>query len=209
MQHGASVLSDAELLAIILRTGTKGKSVIEIAKELLRDSNGLRILSGYSTGKLQKTGGIGKDKAATLIAAFELGRRAGTGNKWLIDEPVKGPHVIGKYFCDILKAEQKENFIVVCLNTQNRIIKYEIISTGSLDHSIVHPREVFKVAIDNLAKSIILVHNHPSGNPEPSLSDIQVTKRIADAGRIFEIPVLDHMIIAGDKYTSLNERGII
>ncbi len=183
--------------------------MVEISMELLRDSGGLRFLSVYTAGKLQKISGVGKDKAATLLAAFELGRRAGSGKKWLIDEPATGPEIIGRYFCEILKDEQKEHFFVVCLNTQNRIVKYEKISTGSLDHSIVHPREVFKAAIDNLAKSIVLVHNHPSGNPEPSISDIQVTKRLAEAGKIFEIPVLDHLIIAGNSFTSFNERGII
>jgi len=109
----------------------------------------------------------------------------------------------------LLRDDQKEKFIVVCLNSANKIIKYEIISIGNLNSSVVHPREIFKVAIDNTSASIILIHNHPSGNPEPSNEDISITRKIVEAGKIMDIPVFDHLIIAGGKFTSFVEKRLI
>ncbi len=206
--RGAQSLSNSELIAILLRTGTKGKSVIEVAQTLLRQNN-LALLATKSIESFTKSDGIGKDKAATLVAAFELARRIKSDDKWFSQKKITSPEDLAEIFIPILRDEIKEKFIVVCLNTSNQIIKFDIISIGNLNSSIVHPREVFKVAVDNNSANIFLVHNHPSGNPEPSKEDISITKRLIEAGKIFDIPILDHLIIAGDKYTSLVEKRII
>lgn len=206
--RGSQNLSDSELIAILLRTGTKGQSVIEVAQKLLQKDN-LAVLASKSVESFTKQIGIGKDKAATLVAAFELSRRIKFNEKWFSQKKITSPEDLAEIFIPLLKDEVKEKFIVVCLNTSNQIIKFEIISIGNLNSSIVHPREVFKVAIDNNSASIFLIHNHPSGNSEPSKEDIAITKRLAEAGKIFDITVLDHLIIAGDKFTSLVEKRII
>ena len=207
--RGPQNLTDAELVAILLRTGTKGNSVINVAQELLASNNNLAVLAGKPLSSLTKTAGIGKDKAVTLMAAFELSRRILSQSKWMSDKKITSPQDVAEIFIPLLADEVKENFIVVCLNSSNKIIKYEKISVGNLNSSVVHPREIFKTAIENNSASIILMHNHPSGNPEPSQTDISVTKRIAEAGKIMDIPVFDHIIIAGSTFLSFVERRLI
>jgi len=207
--RGAQNLSDAELVAILLRTGKKGNSVLEIAMELINSEGNLAMLATKSVDSLQKISGIGKDKAATLAAAFEISRRILSQSKWLSKRKVTSPQEIADIFIPMLRDDNKEKFIVVCLNSANKIIKYETISIGNLNSSIVHPREIFKVAIDCSSASIILIHNHPSGNPEPSNEDISITKKIVDSGKIMDIPVFDHLIIAGESYTSFVEKRLI
>ena len=206
--RGAQSLSDAELVAILLRTGKKGKSVIEIARDLINSEGNLAMLATKSVDALQKISGIGKDKAAALAAAFELSRRILSQPKWLSNKKITSPQDIAEIFIPILRDDNKEKLIVVCLNSANKIIKHEIISVGNLNSSVVHPREIFKVAIDNSSASIILIHNHPSGNPEPSNEDIRITKKIVETGKIMDIPVFDHLIIAGETYTSLVEKRL-
>ncbi len=206
--RGAGSLSDSELIAILLRTGTKGKSVIEIAQSILSKGN-LATLATNSVESFTKINGIGKDKAATLAAAFELGRRIGFQDKWYSKKKITSPEDLAELFIPLLRDEVKEKFIVVCLNSSNQIIKYETISVGNLNSSVVHPREVFKVAIDNNSANIFLLHNHPSGNTEPSKEDIAITKRLVEAGKIMDINIFDHLIIAGDKFTSFVEKRII
>jgi DNA repair protein RadC len=207
--RGAHNLSDAELVAILLRTGKKGKSVLEIAREIISSEGNLAMLATKTVDSLKKVDGIGNDKAATLVAAFELSRRILSQSKWLFKMKITSPQDIAEIFIPILRDEIKEKFIVVCLNSANRIIKYETISIGNLNSSVVHPREIFKVAIDNPSASIILIHNHPSGNPEPSNEDIRITKKIVESGKILDIPVFDHLIIAGETYTSFVEKRLI
>ncbi len=206
--RGAGSLSDSELIAILLRTGTKGKSVIEIAQSILSKGN-LATLATNSVESFTKINGIGKDKAASLAAAFELGRRIGFQDKWYSKKKITSPEDLAELFIPLLRDEVKEKFIVVCLNSSNQIIKYETISVGNLNSSVVHPREVFKVAIDNNSANIFLLHNHPSGNTEPSKEDISITKRLVEAGKIMDINIFDHLIIAGDKFTSFVEKRII
>jgi len=208
LMRGAQSLSDAELVAILLRTGKKGKSVIEIARELINSEGNLAMLATKTVDSLQKISGIGKDKAATLAAAFELSRRILSQPKWFANKKITSPQDIAEIFIPILRDDNKEKFIVVCLSSANKIIKHETISIGNLNSSVVHPREVFKVAIDNSSASIILIHNHPSGNPEPSNEDIRITKKIVETGKIMEIPVFDHLIIAGETYTSFVEKRL-
>lgn len=207
--RGSQSLSDAELVAILLRTGKKGKSVLEIAREIISSEGNLAMLATRTVDSLQKVDGIGKDKAATLAAAFELSRRILSQSKWFSNRKITSPQDIAEIFIPILRDEIKEKFIVVCLNSANKVIKYETISVGNLNSSVVHPREIFKVAIDNSSASIILIHNHPSGNPEPSTEDIRITKKIVESGKVLDIPVFDHLIIAGETYTSFVEKRLV
>ena len=206
---GHQNLTDAELLAILLRTGTKGKSVLSIAQEIINKEVNLTVLASKSLDSLTKIPGIGKDKAATLLAAFELSRRIQSQSKLFSNKKISSPKEIAEIFIPLLRDELKEKFIVVCLNSANRIIKQETISIGNLNSSVVHPREIFKVAIDSSAANIILIHNHPSGNPDPSNEDISITKKIAESGKILDIPVFDHIIIAGNTYTSFVEKRLL
>ncbi len=207
--RGAQSLTDAELLAILLRTGTKGKSVISIAQDLISKHTNLAVLASKSLSSLTENPGIGKDKAATLLAAFELSRRILFQSKWFSDKKITSPGEIGEIFIPLLRDEMKEKFLIICLNSANKIIKYEVISVGNLNSSVIHPREIFKVAIENNSASVILVHNHPSGNPEPSNEDIAITRKLVDAGKIIDIPVYDHIITAGETFTSFVERRLI
>jgi DNA repair protein RadC len=209
MLRGPQNLSDAELIAILLRTGKKGKSVISVAQEMVSVHRNLTILASKTLSDLMKTGGIGKDKAATLLAAFELSRRIQSQSKWFSEKKVTSPKDVADIFIPLLRDEVKEKFLLVCLNSANKIITYEIISVGNLNSSVVHPREVFKAAIDHRSASIILLHNHPSGNPEPSNEDIAITRKIVESGIILDIPVFDHIIIAGNIYTSFVEKRLI
>ncbi|MHB8578461.1 MAG: RadC family protein [Ignavibacteriaceae bacterium] len=207
--RGARNLTDAELLAILLRTGKVGKSVLILAQELLNKHGNLAMLASKSISNLTDTVGIGKDKAATLQAAFEISRRIQSQSKWFSENKITSPKEVADVFIPLLIDELKEKFIVVCLNSANKIIRYEVISVGNLNSSIVHPREIFKVAIENNSASIILIHNHPSGNPEPSNEDVQITKKIVESGKILDIPVFDHIIIAGIGYSSLVEKRLL
>ena len=207
--RGAQNLTDAELIAILLRTGRKGKSVIQISQELLSNNQNLAVLSLKTVSGLTSTSGIGRDKAATLLAAFEISRRILVQSKWYSDKKITSPQDIADIFIPLLRDEIREKFIVVCLNSANKINRYETISIGNLNSSVVHPREIFKAAIEYNSASIILIHNHPSGNPEPSNEDISITRKIVESGKIMDIPVFDHIIVAGNSYTSFVEKRIL
>ncbi len=207
--RGPQSLSNAELLAILLRTGTAGVSVISLAQSLINKYGAFSELAHKSVAEFTKTHGVGKDKAATLCAAFELSRRIMLDDKFSIGKKITSPEDIAEIFIPLLKDEVKEKFIVVCLNSANKITKYEVISIGNLNSSIVHPREVFKVAIDNLAANIILIHNHPSGNSEPSSEDISITKKLVETGKIMDIKIFDHIIVSGNNYVSFIEKRLI
>jgi DNA repair protein RadC len=207
--RGSQSLTDAELLAILIRTGKKGKSVISISQELIAENENLAVLASKHSSHFIKKEGIGKDKAATLLAAFEISRRILSQNKNFSEKKITSPQDVAEMFIPLLKDELKEKFILICLNSANKIIKYDIISIGNLNSSIVHPREIFKAAIENSSASVILMHNHPSGNPEPSSEDISITKKLVEAGKMLDIPVFDHIILAGNHYTSFVERRFI
>lgn len=207
--RGPHNLSDAELIAILLRTGTKGNSVLSIAQQIIKKEGNLVNLASRSLDSLTKEAGIGKDKAATLLAAFEISRRIESQSKFISNKKITSPGDIAGIFIPLLRDEVKEKFIIVCLNSANKVIKHETISIGNLNSSVVHPREIFKVAIESSSASIILIHNHPSGNPEPSNEDISITKKIVEAGKIIDIPVFDHIIIAGKTFTSFVQRRLI
>lgn len=211
-EQGAESLRNAELIAILLRTGFKGASAIQVAEELLRRFVTLDHLARASLEQLQETKGIGRDKAIALKSAFTLAQRMALeiqGDSPLLDTPER--------VVDLLREENRfyevEQFQVILLNTRRRLIKVERISQGTLDTLLVHPREVFHVAIASRASAIVLAHNHPSGDPTPSEADIKVTRDLIRAGQILKIEVLDHLIIGRrteqrpKDYVSLRELG--
>ncbi len=210
LAYGPGALSNVELLAILLRSGTHKKSVLRIAEEILAHikEQGLSGMVHISVAELAKIDGIGKVKAATLQAAIELGRRLAVQSAEKI-QTVHGPEDVAHFAMPRYRFEQKEHFAVMLLNTKNNIIGMPEVSVGSLSASIVHPREVFRAAIDHAAAAMILLHNHPSGDPTPSREDIAVTERLVQAGRIMDIPVLDHVVLGNGRFVSLKEKGLI
>ncbi len=209
MNKGVQYLTDGELLAILLRTGTKNKNVIAMAQELLSEFHNLAQLARASASDLQRISGIKHDKAATLLAAFEIGRRSISQNHSIDKQKITSAQQIADFFIPLLTDKTVEVFIVVLLDSANHIINHKQISEGTLDASMVATRDIFKAAIMHNAKSVILLHNHPSGNPEPSAADIQITNKIVEAGKIMNIEVLDHLIIAKREFTSFAERNLL
>ena len=197
---GLDGLNDSELLAIILQNGTNGENVIDLSHRLIA-SFGLEKLNSLSLPELMKIKGIKLGKASKLIAAFELSKRVNSGK--ICEKVVKNPSDIAKYYMERLKDLKKEHFIAVFLDSKNKIIKDEVISIGTLNSSLVHPREVFKEAIKNSANSIILVHNHPSGSAEPSDEDYRINKVLIETGNLVGIKVLDHLIVGDRDWNSL------
>ena len=197
---GLDSLNDSELLAIILQNGTNGENVIDLSHRLIA-LFGLEKLNTLSLAELMKIKGIKLGKASKLIAAFELSKRASSGR--ICEKVVKNPSDIAQYYISKQKDLKKEHFIAVFLDSKNKIIRDEIISIGTLNSSLVHPREVFKEAFKNSANSIILVHNHPSGNVEPSDEDYRVNKVLIETGNLVWIKVLDHLIVGDIKWKSI------
>jgi DNA repair protein RadC len=205
---GVEALSAQEILALILGRGIAGESVIVTAQRLLSQFGNLKGIAAASVEQLSQVKGIGPAKAAQIKAAFELANRL-EGYPEASSKPVvKTPADVANLVRNRLKGKKKEYFLALSLDTRNQLIKVSEISVGSLDSSIVHPREVFKEAISASAASVIFVHNHPSGDPEASEDDINLTKRLAKAGEIVGIDVLDHIIIGDKNYLSLKGRGL-
>lgn len=207
MQLGGAGLSNAELLAILLRTGSNGQSVIGLAEQLLSRFGGLRSLMEAEIQELIQIPGMGPAKAIQLQAAFEVGRRIAR----LSRQPaatIRSPQDVADLLMDRLRFEKKEHFLVIHLDTKNQVIGEEVASIGSLDSSIVHPREIFKSALKKSSASIICAHNHPSGDPTPSREDILVTKRLSEVGQIMGIEVLDHVIIGEQRFVSMKEKNL-
>lgn len=208
LKYGPESLSNAELLAILLRTGSKGMNVVDTARALLDRFHGLRNLSKQDWQSLKVIPGIAKVKALTLEAVFELTRRIQMES--LGDEvKITTPEMAAAYFMPRLRDLQHEEFYVGFLNNSKVLTGYKKISSGGSTATIVEPSEVIRYAILNGANSIILVHNHPSGYLKESQADVSLTKRICDAGRLLGIPIVDHIIIAGDGYISLRNKNII
>ncbi|MCU9600929.1 RadC family protein [Pallidibacillus thermolactis] len=205
---GPQNLSNQELIAIILRTGTKAESVIQLAQRLIKEFEGLRMLKDATLEELTKIKGIGKAKAIQLLAAVELGRRINSltnEERYAIRSPEDGAN----YVMDEMRFLNQEHFVCLYLNTKNQVIHKQTVFIGSLNASIVHPREVFREAFRRSAASIICLHNHPSGDPTPSREDIEVTRRLKECGRMIGIEILDHIIIGDKKYVSLKEKGYL
>ncbi|KMY54903.1 hypothetical protein AC623_13960 [Bacillus sp. FJAT-27231] len=206
--NGAASLSNHELLAIILRTGTKAESVLQIANRLLQTFEGLRLLKEASLEEITSIKGIGEAKAVQIMSALELGRRISQlkfEDRYVIRSPEDGAN----YVMEEMRFLTQEHFVCLYLNTKNQVLHKQTLFIGSLNASIVHPREVFKEAFRRSAASIICIHNHPSGDPGPSREDIDVTKRLAECGKILGIELLDHLIIGEKKFVSLKEKGYL
>jgi DNA repair protein RadC len=208
LKLGSEALSAQEILSLILGRGIKGESIMMTSQKLLSRFGNLKGIANASIEELTQTKGIGPAKAAQIKAALELSKRleADVGEK---PQPVlKSPEDVAAVMRSKLKGKKKEHFWVLCLNTRNKLINCKPVSIGSLDTSIVHPREVFKEAVSSSAASVIFVHNHPSGDPEPSKEDIELTKRLVKAGEIIGIDVLDHIIVCDKSYLSLKAKNL-
>lgn len=206
IKFGAESLSDAQLLAIILRTGSNRKTVMETSIELFQRFGGLKGLEEASVRELKSFKGLGIAKIAQIKASFELGKRALTQKAW--EKIFNSAETVYSYCFPKLMGLKKEIFITLLLDTKLKLIKEIKVSEGTLNQSLIHPREVFKEAVKESAYAVILVHNHPSGDPTPSEQDIEVTKKLKKASEYLEIPILDHVIIGRGKYFSMKEIGM-
>ena len=210
--RGPDALTHAELIAILLRTGLQGTNVVQVAQNILQKFGSLNALALASVDEIRKIPGIGRDKAATLVAAFALARRMEQerrGESPVLDNPV----TVVNFMRESNRLKNVEAFQVLLLNTRKKLIRVEEISEGTLDTILVHPREVFRAAIVANAAGIVLVHNHPSGDPTPSDADVKVTRDLIRAGQLLKIDVVDHVIIGrasaerAKDYASLRELG--
>lgn len=209
MSSGVGSLSNAELLAIIIRTGNKKDTAIELASRILSmDSRGIEYLSDTSLEELMGISGIGLSKACQIMAAIEIGKRL---SKIGPHDRIKvtSPDILADILMDEMRYLNKENFRIAILDTKNQILGIENISVGTLNASIVHPRDVFKAAIKRNANSLILIHNHPSGDVTPSKEDISITHRLIECGDLMGIRILDHIIIGDGRYYSFKEKNLI
>ncbi|MDF2948362.1 MAG: hypothetical protein K0R07_375 [Sedimentibacter sp.] len=208
LKYGANNLSNSELIAVILRTGSKDENVVKLAQRILnQDEKGLRNIAEGSVEKFKSFKGINDAKSAQLMAVAEISKRIST----LKIEKIKisSPSDAAVVMMEEMRYYKKEYFKIILLDTKNNIKKVSEISVGSLNSSIVHPREVFSEAVVNSASSIILVHNHPSGESEPSNEDINLTNRLDECGKILGIKVLDHIIIGDGVFYSFKEEGLL
>jgi DNA repair protein RadC len=203
-RHGAGALSNRELLALVLGTGHARASALDLAGQLA--SGGLRELAGHAVADLQAIAGLGPAQATRLVAAFELGARAAA--EPVVDSPAfDSPAAAGRWLLPRYGARPLEVFGMLALDTRHRLRRAVEVSQGCLTSSLVHPREVFREAVVARAASVILFHNHPSGDPEPSAEDLALTRRLCQAGALMGIPVLDHVIVGAARFVSLKERG--
>ena len=211
-KYGPEVLSNAELLAVVIRTGSAEETSVALAQRLLtlgENKGGIAHLHDLSVEELRRVKGIGRVKSLQIKAVLELSKRISAS---LINNnrvTIKSPSEVSMLMMEEMRYLKKEVFKVILLNTKNHIIKYLNVSVGSLNASIVHPREVFSEAVKAGCSGMLLVHNHPSGDPEPSREDIETTRRLVNAGSILGIKVLDHVIIGDGRYVSLREQGLM
>ena len=203
---GAAALRDEELLAVMLGTGYRGRHVLEVAAAIFAQFANEELVA-LDLAQWRRIKGVGKVKAAQLVAAFELARR-GLG-KGLGTRPVVASPVDALPLLEEIRDQRREHFLCLYLNARNQVIFKEVVSIGSLSASIVHPREVFQAAITHSAASVVLAHNHPSGDVSPSGDDIELTRRLVRAGEIMGIDVLDHIIMAAEDFLSMKERGLM
>lgn len=209
IRFGAAQLSNSELLALLIGAGTRDASALALADRILSlEQAGLSFLADCTPEELAGVDGIGPARACRIAAAAELGKRI-AGSAGGRRTTLGGPADVAACFMEDLRHRKKEVFRVLCLNTKNELLSMEDVSVGNLNSSIVHPREVFRAAVKKGAASVILLHNHPSGHPDPSRNDIDVTRRLSETGVLLGIPVLDHIIIGDGVYTSLKECSLL
>ncbi|WP_406659595.1 DNA repair protein RadC [Methanolobus sp. ZRKC3] len=207
LKYGSDALSNAELLAIILRTGSRKENVVNMCARILSEYN-IKQLSQANVVKLTRIHGIGTAKAAQIAAVFELARK----REGFTDEPkrrIRSPADVYSLLYPKMREQKREKLVALLLDTKNQVIREETISIGSLNANIVHPREVFKAALIESSASVILSHNHPSGDPTPSREDISVTEKLVEGGKMLGIDVLDHVIIGDGRYVSLKDEGLV
>ena len=206
--NGAEALADVELLALQLGVGARGRTAIDVARELLARYGSLADVAGREPAELAQIRGVGPAKAARLAAAFELTRRLRArtpGARTVLSQPAQ----VFEAFAPLMEDLRREVFRVALLDAQNGLLRDCVISEGTLSASLVHPREVFKPAILESAASIILLHNHPSGDPTPSREDVRLTRQLVDCARLLDLRIHDHVIVGRGRYVSLAERGLI
>ncbi len=203
-KYGPERLSDSELLAILLRTGGKGINVVELSNKILKKFSGVGLAKA-SVKELKSTFGLGAAKACEIVACFELGRRLLQNKQSVL---LLTPKDVWDELKDI-RDNKKEHFVIFFLDSRNQEIKREIISVGSLNANLVHPREVFEPAVRHLAAQVIIAHNHPAGDPEPSEDDLVTTKQLTEAGKILDIEVVDHIIVTKSNYFSFKDGNLI
>jgi DNA repair protein RadC len=210
LSSGASSLSDTELLALILRNGHAGSgaSALDLSRTLLKRFGSLRAMSSATVAELREVPGIGPAKAAEVLALGELARRFAV-NVLSPGDSFKSSREVFSHFHERLRDLKKEVFLSILLDSKNRVLREIRISEGSLNASIVHPREVFQPVIRESAAAVLFVHNHPSGDPDPSQEDLDLTRRLAEAGTLMGVRVLDHIIIGSGRYVSLADRGLL
>ena len=209
MIHGAGSLSDEELLAIILKTGTKASSVKELARALLIKIGNIRNFGSLNYQMLSSVPGVGSAKACSLLAIIEISKRMNQERKSLKNVSIKNTEIAFRYFKDIFQDKKQEYFYCIYLDNKKKVIETKLLFIGTLNQSIVHPREVFKEAYLLSASCLICIHNHPSGNVTPSKEDIELTKRIASIGLLMGIKLVDHLIIGIDEYFSFLENNLL
>jgi DNA repair protein RadC len=210
VKHGPAQLSDAELLAILIGSGSGTVTAVDLAKTLLMQAGSLRDLASLDVPDLlqKKIRGLGQARAVVLVAAFEIARRV-RSSVVADSSAIRGPEDVAARYVPRLQSKKQELFMVLVLNSANKITREVVVTQGLLNSSLAHPREVFRPAILENAASVILLHNHPSGNPEPSGEDLAMTRQLVEAGKLIGITVHDHIIIAGDEHTSFAERGLL
>ena len=207
VQYGEKALADHELIAILLRTGTRKQDVLTVSMNLLKTVEDLFYLKNVTLEEFMTIPGIGQTKAVELKAAIELGMRISKASQIKTGQITSSKNV-GELLMEEMRGMQQEIVVALYLNTKNEIIKKEEVFKGSLNSSVAHPREIFKGAVRYSAARLIVGHNHPSGNPEPSDADIQFTKRLAECGELMGIELLDHVIAGENSYISLKEWGV-
>lgn len=208
IKQGAAALTDAELLAILLRTGTKEKSALVLARDIVTlNQEKLLFLEQCDVNSFCQIKGIGQTKAVTIVAALELGRRVSMSEISNLSM-IKTPHEAAKIFVPLLRSEKKEQLYVMLLNIKNKLLGVERISLGTLNSTLAEPRDVFALAMSKNAAALILAHNHPSGDPTPSADDKSTTERMIEAGDVLGIKVLDHIIVGAGRYYTFKDKAI-
>lgn len=208
MRDGAEALSNQELVALLLGSGNREESVVDLAGRVIQHFDGLKLLKEATVHELMAIRGIGEAKAVQLRAALEIGKRI---KQFPVEEThiVRSPQDVADYMMEEMRHLKQEHFVALYLNTKNAVLHKKTLFIGSLNASLVHPREVFKEALRYSSASLVCLHNHPSGHPEPSQEDIDVTKRLVSTGKMLGVELLDHVIIGDRKFYSMKEKGYI